>query len=172
MAKRRNVTVAYCQQNDILESNTHIYHAFFGKDKIREDKLKERLILYNSLEIKDYGDNYFSEKFSNTYFDASNAKKIGIIRDDIEKLFEDSIITAREKSYLLTSLIYALDRIANTVGHYDAYRKIEIPDKKLFLLPLDIQQSNYVAEIYKEDANDLVRKINADVVYIDPTYNR
>lgn len=157
--------------NDILDSNYQIYRAFFGKEEIEEEKLREKLIDYNNLDIKDYGENYFSKNFSNTYFDANNAKKIGIIRDDIEKLFEKKIITEREKSYLITSLIYALDRIANTVGHYDAFRKIEIPDKKLFLLPLDIKNSKYSAEIYKNDANDLVKRISADVVYIDPPYN-
>ena len=157
--------------NDILDSNTHIYTAFFGKDKIREEKLKERLKHYNDIEIKNYDENYFSKNFSNTYFDAENAKKIGLIRNDIEKLFEKKIITKREKSYLLTSLIYALDKIANTVGHYDAYRKIDIPTKKLFLLPLDIANSPYPVKIYKDDANKLVKKIKADVVYIDPPYN-
>lgn len=157
--------------NDILDSNHYVYSAFFGKDSIREQKLKEYLVKYNSIDAKDYDENYFSENFSNTYFDAINAKKIGIIRDDIEKLFEEKIITSREKSYLLTSLIYALDRIANTVGHYDAYRKVGIPEKKLFLLPLDVQCSEYESEIYKTDANELVKNIKADVVYIDPPYN-
>lgn len=157
--------------NDILDSNNHIYNAFFGKDSIREQILKMHLIRYNSLDDNKYGDNYFSDNFSNTYFDAKNSKKIGIIRDDIEKLFEKNIITPREKSYLLTSLIYALDKIANTVGHYDAYRKVDIPEKKLFLLPLDIHHSKYDAEIHKTDANELVKYIQADLVYIDPPYN-
>lgn len=157
--------------NDILDSNYQIYQAFFGKDKIEEEKLKELLIHYNTLDVKNYDDNYFSKNFSNTYFDATNAKKIGIIRDDIEKLFEDKIITKREKSYLITSLIYALDKIANTVGHYDAFRKVDIPDKNLFLLPLDIRNSDHSAEVYKADANELVKRIRADVVYIDPPYN-
>lgn len=157
--------------NDILDSNFHIYSAFFGKEEIKEEKLKERLKFYNTIDIKNYNENYFSKNFSNTYFDSDNAKKIGIIREDIEKLFDEKIITNREKSYLLTSLIYALDKIANTVGHYDAYRKIEIPNKDLFLLPLDISDSKYISEIYKDDANKLVKKIKADVVYIDPPYN-
>jgi adenine-specific DNA-methyltransferase len=157
--------------NDILDSNYHVYNAFFGNDEIREEKLKERLKVYNSLNIERYDDNYFSKNFAGTYFDKINSKKIGIIRDDIEKLFEEKIITPREKSYLLTSLIYALDRIANTVGHYDAYRKIDIPKKELFLLPLNVKSSKYKATIHKGDANELVKQIKADVVYIDPPYN-
>jgi adenine-specific DNA-methyltransferase len=157
--------------NDILDSNHHAYNAFFGSDEIREEKLKERLKIYNSLDVRRYDDNYFSKNFANTYFDKINSKKIGIIRDDIEKLFEEKLITPREKSYLLTSLIYALDRIANTVGHYDAYRKIDIPKKELFLLPLSVKSSKYKATIHKSDANELVKQIKADVVYIDPPYN-
>lgn len=157
--------------NDILDSNYHIYTAFFGEKKINEEKLEELLKRYNNIDVKLYDENYFSRNFSNTYFDAENSKKIGIIRDDIEKLFEEKSITYREKSYLLTSLIYALDRIANTVGHYDAYRKIDIPKKDLILLPLCIRNSQFTAEIYKENANELVKKIKADIVYIDPPYN-
>lgn len=157
--------------NDILDSNNHAYQAFFSKEKIREHLLKDCLIRYNSIEVSGHDENYFSDNFANTYFDAINAKKIGIIRDDIEMLYEEKTITPRERSYLLTSLIYALDRIANTVGHYDAYRKIKIPDKKLFLLPLEVSRSHHDAAIYKTDANELVKKIRADIVYIDPPYN-
>lgn len=67
--------------------------------------------------------------------------------------------------------MYAFDKIANTVGHYDAYRKVDIPEKRLFLLPLAIRNSKYNSEIYRDDANELVKKIKADVVYIDPPYN-
>ena len=51
--------------NDILDSNNYIYHAFLGEDRIREEKLKERLNFYNGLNVKDYKDNYFSNNFSN-----------------------------------------------------------------------------------------------------------
>lgn len=157
--------------NDILDSNHHAYNAFFGNDDIRVQSLKERLNKYNNLNAESYGENYFSINFTNTYFDKANSKKIGIIRDDIEKLFKENLITSREKSYLITSLIYALDRIANTVGHYDAYRKIDIPKKELVLLPLNLKASKYKAKIYKSDANELAKRIKADVVYIDPPYN-
>lgn len=39
------------------------------------------------------------------------------------------------KDILLTSLIYSMDKIANTVGHYEAYRKKEIlQDRFIFEL--------------------------------------
>ena len=48
---------------------------------------------------------------------------IGFIRDDIDDLFEKKAINKREKAILITALIYSVDKIANTVGHYDAYGK-------------------------------------------------
>ncbi|MEI6042519.1 MAG: Dam family site-specific DNA-(adenine-N6)-methyltransferase [bacterium] len=157
--------------NDILESNYQSYVAFFGKEKIRLKFLVNKLVDYNNLKFGNIPHNYFSKNFSNTYFDSINSKIIGHIREDIENLYVENKINIRERAYLITSLIYALDRIANTVGHYDAYRKIEIPRMILELRPLNIQENKYKAKIYKQDANELVKTIYSDVVYIDPPYN-
>ena len=45
------------------------------------------------------------------------------IRDDIELNFKNEILNERERAILITSLLYAMDKIAQTCGHYDAYRK-------------------------------------------------
>lgn len=157
--------------NDILESNYQAYMAYFGKQRIRTRWLETKLEEYNTVDISQEPENYFSINYANTYFDETNSKHIGYIREDIESLFRAKQINQREKAYLVTSLIYALDKIANTVGHYDAYRKIDIPLKRLHLKPLFIVGSSFGAKIYKTDANQLARKIKADIVYIDPPYN-
>lgn len=157
--------------NDILDSNHISYQAFFGKQKIREDFIIEKIASYNNINIRRLSSNYFSRNFANTYYDLDNSKLIGYIREDIEELHSRRNINDRERSYLITSLVYAMDKIANTVGHYDAYRKIEIPKKKLELKSLQTVTSAFTAYIYKEDANSLVEKISPDVVYIDPPYN-
>lgn len=157
--------------NDLLESNYQCYLAFFSKESLRVPNLLNRLSQYNSIETAGIPENYFSRNFANTYFDAENAKRIGHIREDIEQLFLRKKINAREKAYLVTSLIYALDRIANTVGHYDAYRKVSIPSRKLELRPLSLGDSKYDVSIHKRDANELAGEVRADVVYLDPPYN-
>ncbi|MBP9697941.1 MAG: Dam family site-specific DNA-(adenine-N6)-methyltransferase [Candidatus Moranbacteria bacterium] len=156
--------------NDILESNYLSYTAFFGKERIRNTLLKNYLEKYNSLGGK-IEDNYFSKNFANTYFDLDNSRRIGYIRENIESLYAQKEINGRERAYLVTSLIYALDRIANTVGHYDAYRKIEIVPRALELRPLELKNRKNKAYIYKQDANILISKLKADIVYIDPPYN-
>lgn len=157
--------------NDILECNRCAHNAFFGNENIDVDKLDHIIQKYNDTIVTE--DNYFSINFSDTFFSSSNCKKIGWIRDDIDDLFENKKINKREKDYLITSLIYSIDRIANTVGHYDAYRKNGELNKDLILHLLDVfdcdTNSNNI--IYSEDSNELVKKISCDLVYIDPPYN-
>lgn len=157
--------------NDLLKSNYLSYLAWFGNDKIDKKKLENLIEKYNSL--KNIKDNYFSINFSDTYFSKNNCKKIGYIREDIENKFLNNEINTRERAILITSLLYAMDKIANTVGHYDAYRKSGDLDKKLELCMLDLKSNlnNKNNKIFNEDSNELVRNIKADVVYIDPPYN-
>lgn len=157
--------------NDMLECNHVSYVSFFSNEKIDIDKLSKIVEFYNSLNVVD--DNYFSENFSNTFFSEENCKKIGFIREDIEKLYKNKKINYRERCYLITSLIYSMDRIANTVGHYDAYRLKGDLSKKisLELLEIPLLETNENNEIYCEDANVLVNRIYSDLVYIDPPYN-
>ncbi len=157
--------------NDLLKSNYLSYLAWFGNDKIDKKKLENLIEKYNSL--KNIKDNYFSINFSDTYFSKNNCKRIGYIREDIENKFLNNEINTRERAILITSLLYAMDKIANTVGHYDAYRKNGDLDKKLELCMLDLKSNlnNKNNKIFNEDSNELVRNIKADVVYIDPPYN-
>lgn len=157
--------------NDLLKSNYLSYLAWFGNDKIDKKKIQKYIDSYNSLsELKD---NYFSINFSNTYFSKENCKKIGFIREDIEEKYINGILNIRERAILITSLLYAMDKIANTVGHYDAYRKNGDLDRQLELCMLDLKSNtnNKNNKIFNEDSNELVRNIKADVVYIDPPYN-
>lgn len=157
--------------NDILYSNYVTYLAFFGNESINEKLLKNILQSYNELSIEE--DNYFSINFRNTYFSEKNCKKIGFIRSDIEKRYKNNEINARERAILITSLLYAMDKVANTVGHYDAYRLNGDLTKDIFLKELDLpdQSINENNVIFNKDANELVSEVYADVVYIDPPYN-
>lgn len=150
--------------NDILASNYISYQTWFGNDKIDEQKIKERIKELNQLEgISDY----VTEHFGNRYFSLENAQKIDAIREKIETY---SDLNDREKSFLLTSLLYAMDKVANTVGHFDAYRKKMDSIQPIRLKVPEFNQNSKNA-IYNEDANQLVRRISADLVYIDTPYN-
>lgn len=157
--------------NDILECNRCAYNAFFGSQEIDEGKLKDLIKSFNEADVRK--DNYFSDNFSDTFFSRENCRKIGFIRDEIDSLFIREEINSREKDYLITSLLYAMDHIANTVGHYDAYRRGGDLSKELALCPLDVPDAIVNANnvIYKEDSNELAKHVQCDLVYIDPPYN-
>lgn len=156
--------------NDYLKSNYYSYKAFFGNEKINEKLIEKYINRYNSL--KNLNENYFSESFADTYFSKNDCKKIGYIREDIDKKLKIKEINQREADILITSLIYSMDRVANTVGHYDAYRKIKnIPDKFLMYMLNVNQKENLKSHFANIDANEYIKTIKADLVYIDPPYN-
>lgn len=152
--------------NDFLSANYTCLQAFLGVNENIQKNITEKINNLNNLESAK--DNYFSKHFGGTYFSEENAKKIGVIREEIEKIAESE----DEKYILICSLLYAMDKIANTVGHYDAFRKKLDMLRPIKLLIPDIDYShNQNNEVYKEDANVLIKKISCDVLYIDPPYN-
>lgn len=165
MSKHYNSVI----MNDFLFSNEIIYKAFFGEGEFSIDvieKYKEQFQKINPNKIKD---NYFSENFGEKYFSNNDAKLIGKIREDIKKL--KRVISDREYCILLASLLYSMDKVANTVGHYDAYRKINhIEDRFVYEL-INPEKASDKFSIYRMDANKLVRKVKADIAFIDPPYN-
>ena len=156
--------------NDILYFN-HICHvAWFGAEHFDEEKIQNIICYYNA--IHPIPENYMSINFSDTFFSHDDCLKIGFIREDIEQKFHDNSINARERAILITSLLYAMDKIANTCGHYDAYIRGASFEKHLELaVPMASNNNNENNQCYNEDANELVNRIEADLVYIDPPYN-
>lgn len=160
--------------NDLLYSNYLAHVAFLGNEKIDEVKLQENIIEWNKINPEKLEINYFSDNFTDTYFNYENCLKIGYIREEIERLFQSGEVNFRERAYLITALIYSVDKIANTVGHYDAYRKVkEDLNRVLKIEMLNIAEAemNTNNEQYKMDSNELIKIIDSDLLYIDPPYN-
>lgn len=156
--------------NDLMYSNYICNYAWFGAEEYDPQTIIDCVIRYNSL--CDLEDNYMTDNFADTYFSRDDCAKIGYIREDIEVLYKKGDINTRERAILITSLLYAMDKIANTCGHYDAYRKGVEFDKSLELyVPMANRQNNPNNQCFNMDSNELVKNIEADLVYIDPPYN-
>lgn len=150
--------------NDILTSNYVSYLTWFGNEKIDYSKIKT--IIQELNHLKEVS-GYVSHHFGNRYFSIENAGKIDAIREKIESYAN---LNQRERAFLLTSLLYAMDKAANTVGHFDAYRKV-MSNTIPLQLRVPINNINQDNQIFNENANELVKRIYADLIYIDTPYN-
>lgn len=156
--------------NDILYSNEVIYHAFFGQEACRWDKIREISREYENIFVSENKGNYVVKEYGGRYFSLRDAAVIGTIREDIEQ--RKHALSRREYQILLASLLYAADRSAHTVGHFDAFIKNAVPkDRFRYGLIDPVETKGKCVKIYREDANQLVSRISADIVYIDPPYN-
>lgn len=155
--------------NDILYSNYLCHITWFSNEQFSIKKIKDYIEYFNS--NIPYEENYMTKNFANTYFSDKVCSKIGFIREYIENEFKEKKINNKERAMLITSLLYGLDKIANTCGHYDAYRQnVEFIDNITLALPepnTDLKRN----ECFNFDANELAKQITSDIVYIDPPYN-
>ncbi|MGH7951010.1 MAG: DNA adenine methylase [Limisphaerales bacterium] len=97
-----------------------------------------------------------------------NTRKLDAIREEIERLSLSKI----EKAVLLTSLIFALDEVDSTLGHYASYLNDWSPRSynELHLkIPRLIPQTEIHA-VHQGDIFDLVSKVETDLAYFDPPY--
>lgn len=156
--------------NDNLYSNYICHLAWFSPEEYSKEKIASIIQEYNEMVVEE--DNYMSVNFGDTYFAREDCRKIGFIRENIEDLYRDGILNDRERALLITSLLYAMDKIANTCGHYDAYRKGVAFDRRIELaVPVTQSRLNENNQCFNTDTNELVKEIQADLVYIDPPYN-
>jgi modification methylase nlaIII len=73
----------------------------------------------------------------------------------------------------LASLIESADKVANTASVYGAFLKnIKTSALKPFILEAaKFEISDNIHDVYQLDANKLIRKIDGDILYLDPPYN-
>lgn len=156
--------------NDILYSNFICNYAWFSSERFRSKYIHKKIAEYNEVNIN--AANYMSRNFGDTYFSKDDCKKIGFIRDDVERRFKSGEMNFKERSILIMSLIYAMDRIAKTCGHYDAYRKnVQFDEHLEMKMPVLAIHNNPNNRCYNEDINTLISKIECDLLYLDPPYN-
>lgn len=128
---------------------------------------------------------YCYREFGGTYFTPENAGRIDAIREQIAIWERTGRLTLQEHAVLLTSLIYAADKVANTCGQYDAFLKHLGCDPyaadgthrvdAMVYKPLELGLPQVIesreSRVLCADANQLVTKAAVDLLYLDPPYN-
>jgi adenine-specific DNA-methyltransferase len=170
--------------NDLLYSNYVVNMAFLNSSPENMNVHNVKLLLHELNHSKPE-EGYVYTHFGGTYFSYENAGLIDTIRQKINDFFHQHTCTLQEKYILLTSLLYAIDKVANTVGQYDAFLKhlgresyneegTHVIDSNVYKrIVLKIPRIKYTHHcfVYNEDCNDLLKRMKGDVLYLDPPYN-
>ncbi len=117
-------------------------------------------------------------KAGRNYFTFENGQKIDTIRIQIENWKENSLISEDQFFFLLATLLESADKIANTASVYGAYLK---KIKKSAAQPLKMEaainkkdlftRTEQKNKVFQKDANELIKEIAGDILYLDPPYN-
>jgi len=119
-------------------------------------------------------DGWFTENYGGNDNDAKkpfqikNTRKLDAIRDEIDRLN----LAWEDKCVLLTSLIYALDKVDNTLGHYVAYlTSWSTRSHKVMQLKLPQRFSpTGNNRVIRDDVFNTVANNRFDLAYLDPPY--
>ncbi len=175
---------------DIIANDNQYYSFVINKNILENNtlplfsKLRLRGIdVFNYLnQLKNYKgfiyNNYTLEGttkglYSRCYFTEENAIKIDSMRNQIEKWYKKELIEKNEYYYLVSCLLESADKVANTASVYEAFlKKIKKSAQRVIeIKPLDLINNKIKSKVYIEDANELVKCIKGDILYLDPPYN-
>ncbi len=113
-------------------------------------------------------------EYPRQYFADENGKRCDAIRLKVEEWYKSAKISDDEYYYLLTSLVEAIDKVANTASVYGAFLKHikQSARKSLTLERLKIVPNHKLHHVFNCDGNLVVGKTKFDILYIDPPYNQ
>lgn len=108
------------------------------------------------------------------YFSDENGMLCDAIRQKVESWKERKMITENEYYFLLTSLLESIDKHANTASVYGAFLKKlkKSAERTMKLVPVDMLINDHDHKVYNEDINVVIKKIDGDILYLDPPYNQ
>ncbi|MCL2127851.1 MAG: DNA adenine methylase [Treponema sp.] len=121
-------------------------------------------------------DGWFTENYSGSGdgskkpWQQKNTRRLDAVRGEIDRLNLDEVT----KAVALTSLIFALDKVDSTIGHYASYLNRWSPrsykDMKLEVPDLWINESRHV--VMHNDIFDALKELpqNIEIAYLDPPY--
>jgi adenine-specific DNA-methyltransferase len=163
----------------VISNDLEYYSFVLNKNYIENHQPIEYLSVLevlNSLKgVEGFVFNEYAEngKSDRLYFSENNGKKIDAIRQKIEDWKTSKIIDRNIYYFLLASLLESADKVANTASVYGAYLKHikKSAQKELIIEPalFLINENKHV--VYNEDSNSLIKKIEGDILYLDPPYN-
>jgi len=168
----------------IIANDNQYYSYVISQAKLNTPDLKFKKLWLNPFELfnsdwigkKWFIYNNYSPVGGRQYFSEENALRIDYIRDIIEDRKNEGKITDKEYFYLIACLLESISKVANIAGVYWAFLKTRDPRAVKLMKFIKVEQSdeNFYkkADIYNEKIEDIIWKIEWDILYLDPPYTK
>lgn len=113
------------------------------------------------------------QEYARQYYSDHNGKKADAIRQKIEDWKREELINDNEYFFLLATLIENIDKVANTASVYGAFLKKlkKSAQKPLQMIPANFVLNDTEHQVFNENIEVLIEKVQGDVMYLDPPYN-
>ena len=163
----------------VISNDMEFYSYVLNKNYIENHEFLDNEIYIKELNETNGEEGFIFNEYSENgkanrlYFSEHNGKKIDAIRTKIEFWKTEKKISSALYYFLLASLLESADKVANTASVYGAFlKKIKkTAQKELIIEPAIFEINSHSHEVYNEDSNLLIKKIEGDILYLDPPYN-
>lgn len=165
--------------NDSLTWCTH-----YAKSRVLDSSVLFKKLGFNPIDFLNdseecregfFYENYSPARSDRMYFTPKNASRIDYFREQIEVWYQEKQIDNNEYSYLLACLIESVSRVANVAGVYGAFLK-KWDSRALkdieFLPVLRSEGSTNYYKVKNASIEEIISKVECDVLYIDPPYTQ
>ncbi|HEL2594968.1 TPA: DNA adenine methylase [Streptococcus suis] len=165
--------------NDSLTWCTH-----YAKSRVLDSSVLFKKLGFNPIDFlndsEDFREGFFYTNYSparsdRMYFTPENASRIDYFREQIEVWFQAKQIDNHEYSYLLACLIESVSKVANVAGVYGAFLK-KWDSRALkeieFIQVLSSEGSTNYCKVKNAKIEEIISKVECDVLYIDPPYTQ
>lgn len=175
--------------NDLLYFSYVLQRATVENDQMpefsrlqAETGIADPLDYFNGIEKKEMEDLPVERRFfQNTYapvggrmyLNDDNALRIDFARCTVEDWKAAGLLSEEEYFYLVACIVEGIPFVSNTSGTYGAFHKSwerrSYKHYELYRLP--VTHNGKENRCYNENGSDLLKRLEGDILYIDPPYN-